>query len=234
MLSFMAALSAGLAGAIAQSSQRSDASIKIDKSLEAMKSVTSKPYSFDQQGTLVGRTEMDLETWNGRAKQLSDDVVRARPSAIDARALDDIANQLNDPIAWDPNILDHALARIGSRAIEKLAQMIRASSDSLVRYHLSEHLASVVADARNADIDDHAIDEIAALLDHSDGTVRVMGAAQALGEIGPRARKTLPALEKELEIVRQQEGGLRFGRTGVDIVGIAISKIKGEPIHLPY
>src|SRR5258706_8919824 len=167
VLTLLAALSVGFVGTVAQ---RSQSSTKIEKSVEGMKAITSKPYSFDQQGTLLGRTEVDRQTWNDLAKQLSDNVARARPSDIDAQALDDLAHQLIDPIAWDPNILDFALGHIGSRAIENLVQMIKTSPDSLIRYHLSNHMAAAAAAARN--IDDHAINEIAALLDHSDRVVR--------------------------------------------------------------
>jgi hypothetical protein len=234
ILALLAAQGLSLVETDAQPSQRSGASIKIENLVAAMNVITGKPYSFDQKGTLIGRTEVDRLNWNDLAMQMSDAVVSARPSEVDAKALDDLTDQLNDPIAWDPNILDYALGHIGSAAIVKLTQIIKSSPDSLRRYYLSEHLARAVSGARNADIDDHAIDEVASLLNHSDSVVRVLGASQALGAIGPRARRALPALQRELEMVRREEGGVRFGRPGTDIVGIAISRIKGEPIHLPY
>src|SRR5689334_12994502 len=52
-------VSLSLVGPVARASQRSDASIKIENLVAAMKIITSKPYSFDQQGTLLGRTDAD-------------------------------------------------------------------------------------------------------------------------------------------------------------------------------
>jgi HEAT repeat protein len=225
----------GLVEADAQPSQRTDASIKIEKSVEVMNSITSKPYSFDRQGTLIGRTEMDRETWTTLARQLSDGVVSARPSDIDEKAIDDIVRQLLDPLAWDFGPLDRALGHIGSRAAERLVGMIQASSDSLIRYHLSEDLTGMIGKARNADIDDQAIEHIADLLENSDQVVRI-SAAQALGAVGPRARPALPLLEKRLQEAREAEraAGVYLGPRVVDILGMSISQIKGEPIHLPY
>src|SRR5262245_60497595 len=100
-----------LADAVAQ--PRTAASLQVEQSLEAMKVITSKPYSFVDQ-EIVGRSTEDLETWNRQGWALAEFILSVTPSEIDDTALDHLLDQISEPGAWPGSSpLPRALGHLG-------------------------------------------------------------------------------------------------------------------------
>lgn len=81
--------------------------------------------------------------------------------------------------------------------ITSMVMKIRTESDNRYRYELSKALAEKVAATNPDKIGDAQIDDIVGLLGDADDSVRYW-AALALGQIGPRANRAVPALERAL------------------------------------
>lgn len=223
------ALSLTVGFAAPEPGQRSDASIAASNILEGMGDITSKTYSFDQAGRILGRTEIDYSQWSELATQLADLIVGAIPGDIDSQVIEEIVAQLRDPYAWFQTVrLERAVGHIGSRAVNRLVQGIQTSSDPLIWYHFAEELAFAVKYLDTTQIDDGLIDQLSALLEQPDDAVR-SDAARALGYLGPRAARALPALERSLMLATEQEnaGGtvVVLGVRSVEIIDAAIVSI---------
>jgi uncharacterized protein (DUF2336 family) len=97
------------------------------------------------------------------------------------------------------------------------------------RSDLAEQLALLVRQAEPAKFDAKVVDDMAALLDDSEPSVRIW-AAGALGNIGPYATRAVPALEKAL---REEEAAsasqLFVPALGEDvIIRHALAKIRRQ------
>jgi hypothetical protein len=76
-------------------------------------------------------------------------------------------------------------------------------------------------------LDDEAIDDIAALLSDDDDGVRLW-AAGALGLIGPRAKRAIPALERALKNAELPPGAAVTGVWSGSAIQIALNRITGS------
>jgi HEAT repeat protein len=226
-------LSMGFAVAAVQP-QRTDTSLAASEVLKEMRAITDTPYSFDRAGKILGRTERDERRWQELAVNLSDLIVNATPSALDTQVLDEITAQFRDPYAWvSSDVLARSLGHIGPRAVSKLIETTRTSSDELVRQRVSEILTFAI-NYSNKQFDTALIDALVMLLDDPDTYVST-NAASALGSLGPRATRALPALERSLVAAEQKErlratGGF-VGILSSDVIRNVISAVKNEPVR---
>lgn len=211
--------------------QRSAISIQIHSYLDAMKGMTATPWSIDERYELVGRTESQRMTWQGTAENMVTAILTSGPSDIDEQIIDDLINQACDPWGWENPTINVALAHIGRPAITKLIDVIVATPQGGNRTeYYSRGLAEVMARTRPDQIDDSLIDKIATGADHPDLGTSV-NFAEALGAVGPPARKSLPVLEKLYRRAVEEDKSVPVvvGRYWHDVVRWQIESITGKP-----
>jgi len=218
-----------VSSAFAGQSTRTATSLALERSTQAMKAITRVPYSTDQQGNLVGRSEEAERQWFLLAGEINRVVTAANPMDVDDEAIGEIADQFLDPIGWGGYPLAGALGRVGSRGVLALVERIRGSTDPIVQYRLTEGLVAVAAKLGSSDLSSQAIGGVTDLLDSPNHGV-VVNAVQALEQIGPPARAALPALERTLQAARSEEmtGGVRLGPQMSYLVQMAIAQISGR------
>jgi hypothetical protein len=219
----------GPANAPAQS-QRSDASVQIQKYLGEMKAITATPWSINEHFDLVGRPDAQATVWYGIAENMTKAVLATNPAAIDEQIVDDLVNQACDPLGWENPTIDMALAHVGPRAIVKLIDVIEAAPNRRYAEYYSRGLADILEQTNPADVDATLIDKVATGLDHPDRATSLQF-AEALGAIGPPARRFLPALEKmfQRELEEYKKSPLILGIWPHDVVRWQIEKITGMP-----
>lgn len=114
--------------------------------------------------------------------------------------------------------------------IERLITQIQTEQSPRIRWDLAQQLSDLVRRADPADINTDVIDHIAGLLSDRADFVRLW-AAVALGNIGPPARRAIPALEKALSELPVLYSGAVM-QPALDSSGAivpALRKIRGEP-----
>lgn len=117
------------------------------------------------------------------------------------------------------------------RDIVPLIEKIEHETDSNTRTDLASELAKLVSQVRTSDqIDDKVIDDIATLLSDRDDSVRLW-VALALGQLGPRANRAVPALERALQEAEAEDQANIKGPSlsSADGIRAALEKIRVAP-----
>jgi hypothetical protein len=119
---------------------------------------------------------------------------------------------------------------VTTQSIDALVKQIQ--SDKPLSQDCDKHaliLSERVSRMNALIITDQDIDSISSLLQNSDDVVR-FNAARALGYIGPKARRAVPALEVALKRVLAERAGISTwsGSTSQDEICPALKKITGR------
>jgi hypothetical protein len=207
--------------------ERSVTSVQIQEYLSQMKALTAVPWSIDVNYELVGRSEDKRMEWLELSRTMTWAVLVARPTDIDSVVVDDLVSQAVDPWGWESTQIHAALGHIGRRAVLRLVEVIETAPIAGNRAeYFSRGLQEVLANTSPQEIDTFLVDRIAGGLDSPDpGTAG--NVAQALGAIGPAARRAIPALERSFERACERDRELRvnLGVAWSDLVRWQIEKI---------
>ena len=200
----------------------------------------AQPVDRDPTALNIDELAERIELSKGETKyelklQLVKEILAANPNQLDGHVVEEVFALLGQSGGPDSE-LALAMAHIGPRAIQKLIELIAATSNELVQWHLSEQLKFTVRNTEKGSIESATIDQLAGLLDIDQLGVAI-NAAEGLGEIGAPASRAIPELERvqqrsiDYEDKISREYGSLSGVRGSDVVGRAIAKIKGVPYH---
>jgi HEAT repeat protein len=113
--------------------------------------------------------------------------------------------------AEDKDKLGNTIADIQQMVLEINKELPDTITSYVKRRNLAQEVSYIIRDLKQeADIHEVVIDNIAALLGDPDHVVRSY-AARALGYMGPKAIRAVPALEKALKEIEDIQESLVFG-----------------------
>ncbi|SRR5258706_8144323 len=131
--------------------------------------------------------------------------------------------------------IEQAQSKESNARIGELLDMIEmAEPASTAQFQLGNELVEAVYQAKFRGIDDRTLEKMTTMIENGGGPLRAI-IARALGEIGPPAYRSLPALQKAAEAdeeVLKQYYGIAVGPEGpYEMEMEAIRRIKGDPEH---
>jgi hypothetical protein len=116
-------------------------------------------------------------------------------------------------------------------SLQDLSRQMKAEQSSVLRHEMAAHIASIsqsMSTAERQSVSDETIDALVELLaPRYSGTIFI---ATALGNLGPRAERALPALEEALRLAQRHEANLEVRPTVSHVYALqhAIARIREE------